>query len=392
MRKINFCPAPFMHMYVHSNEGNRVCCMSTEDSIITDETDMDLEKRWQSEHLQNIRTKFLDNEKPDICSKCFNIEENGGISDRYRFLELYEYIDLDLDVVTGNQFNSPIDLDIRPGNLCNLKCRMCGPVSSSQIQKEVKRNNEILSPIYGAGTIKTSDVLQNDKNIEFLLKNADKGRRIKFLGGEPTIMPEVDRFLDILISNGMTDTPIHFTTNCTNNKKSFIDKISKFSAISFNYSIDGTGKVVEYIREPVKFETINENIKIYHSIATDGQITYTYQAYNFFNLLDTLRWSEELQISVRPEILIYPNWCNIRVLPVRVRHKFIDMILRTGEAVSSLNKKTVQPVLRQLRDDNEKYDSTEFCDYTKRLDKVRNNKLRDSIPNLWEVMKDEFDD
>lgn len=384
-----FCIAPFVHMYIHSNEGSRICCMTTEPSEITGDTEMNLKDRWQGPKIQEIRKQFLNNERPEICSKCFSLEDNGGQSDRNRFNELYKDMDFDFDLVSGTQYKSPLDLDIRPGNLCNLKCRMCGPISSSQIQKEIRKNPQ-LEIMYGNGIFDTTDVLQSDKNIEFLLSNADKGRRIKFLGGEPTIMPEVDKFLDILISNGMTNVPLHFTTNCTNNKKSFIDKLSKFSAISFNYSIDGTHKVVEYIREPVKFSTINENIKIYHDIATSGQITYTYQAYNFFNLIDTIRWSTDLGISLRPEVLLRPDWCSIRVIPVEIRHRHAEMILKTNEMDKDINKRLIIPVINKILNDTIQYDPTNFCDYTQRLDSIRGTSIKESIPEVWEVMKGYF--
>ena len=61
---------------------------------------------------------------------------------------------------------------------------MCGPISSSQFEKELLENTEILRPFLGKGTIRKSDVLTEDYNIEFLLESANKGERIKFLGGE----------------------------------------------------------------------------------------------------------------------------------------------------------------------------------------------------------------
>ena len=55
----NFCAAPFVHMYVHSNEGQRVCCMSTEQSLVTDDTELDLKKRWSNDYYKNIRKKVF---------------------------------------------------------------------------------------------------------------------------------------------------------------------------------------------------------------------------------------------------------------------------------------------------------------------------------------------
>lgn len=390
-----FCMAPFVHMYVHSNEAERVCCMTTEETMVSSTTELDLSKRWTSEHLKNIRRQFLTNKEPDICIKCFANERAGGISDRMRFNDMYGG-ELVPNVETGNQYGSPIDLDIRPGNLCNLGCRMCGPISSSIIQKETQKN-PIMQRIMGKGDIVTTDVLNNPENLEFLLENADKGKRVKFLGGEPTIMPEVDKFLDILIERNMLDVPIHFTTNCTNGNKRFIDKISKFSEISFNYSIDGTGKIVEYIRHPVKFNSINTNIQTYAEIATHGEISFTLQAYNFFNLVDTIKWSSALDISLRPEILMRPDPLSYKSIPLKIRRKRIPLMIKMIEDIplsGSISRTQVKlkalPALERIYADDEEYSPQHIAQHTKIIDTVRKQHIKDYIPEVWDFIKEEY--
>ena len=389
----NICAAPFAHMYVHSNEGHRVCCMSTENSLVTDDVDLDLKKRWSNDYYKNIREQFLRNEKPDICVKCYDIEDSGGKSDRINFNETY-MDDLIPNVETGNQYNSPLDLDIRPGNLCNLKCRMCGPVSSSQMEKEIKDNRVLMKPILGNGIIRKSNVFQRDGNIEFLLEAADKGDRIKFLGGEPTIMPEVDKFLDILIEKKYFDVPMHFTTNCTNNNKRFLDKLSKFSAISFNYSIDGVGKVVEYIRTPVKFSTINKTIKIYHTIANSNisEISFTLQAYNLFNLYDTVAWAKDIGCTVRPEILRAPEWDSIRSIPLSIRKPYLKQLIERFKKWDDMFAERVLPSLNQALSDDAEYHPKHLARATKRFDIAREQHIKDFIPQVWDIIKKDYDD
>lgn len=384
----NFCSAPFVHMYVHSNEGERICCMSTEQTLFSDTTELDLKSRWESEKYRNIREQFLNNEQPDICTKCFDLEKTGGISDRIRFNDLY----LDTlipNVKTGNQHDTPYDLDIRPGNLCNLRCRMCGPISSSQLQKEAQSNPK-LGVILGAGIFEESDVLERPENFEYLLSNIEHSRRIKFLGGEPTIMPEVDKILDMLIEREIFDIPIHFTTNCTNGNQRFIDKIKHFKNVSFNYSVDGVGSVVEYIRDPVKFNSINTNIQTYHSIAWYGQISYALQAYNFFNLLDTVKWSKSLDIVTRPEILRMPEWASYRNIPLNIRRKRLELMLKMPELTTGKHKDTVLPVLEQMLDDDTVYDIHNFVMATKLYDKSRKQHIKNYIPEVWDFIKEDY--
>ena len=389
----NFCAAPFVHMYVHSNEGNRVCCMSTENSLVTDDLDLDLKKRWSNDYYKEFRKKFLRNEKPDVCIKCYDLEESGGRSDRMNFNAMYNS-NMIPNIETGNQHNAPLDLDIRPGNLCNLKCRMCGPVSSSQFEKELLENTEILRPFLGKGTIRKTDILAHEHNIEFLLQAADKGDRIKFLGGEPTIMPEVDKFLDILIEKKYFDVPLHFTTNCTNNNKRFINKLSKFSRVSFNYSIDGIGKTVEYIRAPVKFDTINTTVPMYHALSQRerSEISFTYQAYNFFNLEDTIEWARGLGVTVRPEILRTPEWAAIRSIPLEVRQPHIERMIDKFKENKTGYYSRVIPALEQLHKDKAEYNPIHLARATKRFDIVRNQHIKDYIPEVYEIIKKDYND
>ena len=395
----NFCYAPFVHMYVHSNEGERVCCMSTEETMVSSTTELDLSKRWTSEHLTSVRQDFLDNKRPSMCSKCFDLEDKGGHSDRHRFTNNYAQFNIVPNVATGNQYNTPIDIDIRPGNLCNLGCRMCGPASSTTIQKEIKKgiqDNSKIDLIFGDGDVTESNVLRVQENVEFLLQNVDKGRRIKFLGGEPTIMPEVDAFLDTLIERDLLDVPINFTTNCTNDNKRFIDKISKFSEISFNYSVDGTGKTVEYIRHPVKFKSINKNIRVYHSLALYGEISYTLQAYNLFNLHEMLEWSSEIGVYTRPELLTMPEPLSCLSIPKKVRDKRIRLLIRMlddidkGELNRTHMKKKVIPVLERLYYDDRELSPVGIARHTKILDKSRNQHIKDYIPEVWDFIKEEY--
>ena len=376
-------------MYVHSNEGQQVCCMSTENNLLDDNLSASLAERWTSDYYKKIRKQFIDNEQPSICTKCFTLEKTGGTSDRMRFNDLY-LKSLEPNIETGNQYNTPVDLDIRPGNLCNLRCRMCGPVSSSQLQKEIF-DNKFLVEILGSGTIRSSDVLERDENIEFLLKNANHSKRIKFLGGEPTIMPEVDKFLDILIERELFDVPLHFTTNCTNGNKRFIDKITKFNQISFNYSVDGVGSVVEYIRDPVKFKSINNNIQTYHNIAVAGEITFTLQAYNFFNLPDIIEWANSLGIYVRPEILMVPNWASYKSIPLKIRNKRISVMNKLMKNYKHEQIKKLEPVLLIMYNDDEEYDLKNFVKSTKLFDKSRNQHIKNYIPEVWEIIKGDYD-
>jgi len=390
-----FCAAPFAHMYVHKNEDIKMCCMTTEDKMASVFTEIDLEKRWKSNYYKNIRQQFLDGEEPAICTSCFTTERNNGRSDRMNFNDRYPF--LKPNVETGNQYGSPIDLDIRPGNLCNLKCRMCGPESSSQLEKERLQYKELFGDY--SSKVYQPDGIFSEKNIDFLLKNADKGDHIKFLGGEPTIMPEVSDILDNLIENDKSHINVMITTNCTNSIKSFTDKLNKFSNLSFNYSVDGTDKVVEYIRNPVKFKTIEKNMKLYHKMTTyaENNISFAFQAYNLFNLYDTIKWAADLGVRVIPVEVEYPQWCSVLSVPKKIRDAELD---RTKQLMLNDNKyaewithplsNIISTIDRILEDDRE-YPVKNLAEMTWKFDTARNQHIKDFIPEVWKIVKEEYE-
>lgn len=388
-----FCAAPFAHMYVHKNEDIKMCCISTEHKMASPSTEIDLEKRWKSNYYKNIRQQFLDGEEPAICTSCFTTERNNGRSDRMNFNDRYPF--LKPNVETGNQYGSPIDLDIRPGNLCNLKCRMCGPESSSQLEKERLQYKELA---YDDGSkIYQPDGVFSEKNIDFLLKNADKGDHIKFLGGEPTIMPEVSDILDNLIENDKSHINVMITTNCTNSIKSFTDKLNKFSNLSFNYSVDGTGKVVEYIRTPVKFKTIEKNMKLYHKMSTVDNISFAFQAYNLFNLYDTIKWAADLGVRVVPVLVEYPQWCSVLSVPKKIRDAELD---RTKQLMLNDKKyeewiinplSNIIPTIDRILEDDREYPVKNLAEMTKNFDIARTQHIKDFIPEVWKIVKEEYD-
>jgi MoaA/NifB/PqqE/SkfB family radical SAM enzyme len=389
-----FCAAPFVHMYVHKNEDIKICCVTTENKLASASTELDLEKRWKSTYYQEIRQQFLDGEEPDICVACFTTEKHNGISDRMNYNLRYPDI-LEPNVETGNQYNSPIDLDIRPGNLCNLKCRMCGPHSSSQLDKEQKANPDLFNGFHPV--IYDTKGVFSEKNINFLLKNVDKGEHIKFLGGEPTLMPEVRDILDKLIATNNTNVPIMITTNCTNITEQFMSKLKQFTRLSFNYSVDGTDKVVEYIRHPVKFNTIDNNIRLYKNIAEYDNISFVLQAYNLFNLYDTIKWAADIGVRVHVELLQFPSWCSVLCIPKEIRdeelYKMKELMLNEEYSEWITDPRTnILTTIDRILEDNREYPLHSLVRNTKRFDKVRDQHIKDYIPEVWEIIKEKYNE
>ncbi len=410
----NFCYAPFVHMYLHDTYDRKLCCLSKEKYRIQEKIPTNLSEHWTSNYYQSVRKKMLNDEYVENCIHCYTQEAAGESSERDRYTMMFENRSIEVDLVHGSQYKTPIDIEYRPGNLCNLKCRMCSPNASSQLDKEFKNNKNILAPIYTAKReVETSAFLNlTNDNIEYLLSNAEHINQIKLLGGEPTIMPETIEILEVLIERNVLDMHLHITTNCTNANEKFLELIQNFN-VCYNFSIDGTGKTLEYIRYPIHFDKLTENMQVLCKGVTDNnaQILYTLQAYSLPNIVEFLEWVVEMHsilqnnndmpndLGLLVSDLVGPTWASMQSLPIDKRNEWLDIALNhkilnhfsnsyneVARSEFKLIESNIKEVLIRLRNDTTQHDMKSLIDITKRFDIVRQQHIKDFIPEIWEIM------
>ena len=415
----NFCYAPFVHMYLHDTYDRKLCCLSNDKYDIEKPIPENLYEHWTSDYYQSIRKKMLNNEYVENCTHCYDQEAAGESSERDRYTMMFEHRGVETNLIHGNQWKSPIDIEYRPDNLCNLKGRMCSPNASSQLDKEFKNNKDIFAPLYTLAIELKTDAFINltNDNIEYLLSNAEHINQIKLLGGEPTIMPETIEILKVLIERNILDMHLHITTNCTNANEKFLELIQNFNNVCYNFSIDGTGKTLEYIRYPIHFNKLKENMQVLCKGVTDNnaQILYTLQAYSLSNIVDFLEWVVEMHdilqnnkdmpndLGLLVSDLISPEWASMQSLPIDKRnewldtalnHKILDHFCNNNHEVQESNFKLIESnikeVLIRLRNDTTEHDMEPLIDITRRFDIVRQQHIKDFIPEIWEIMNHSY--
>ena len=371
-----FCKAPFAHLYSHPGGEDRICCAWT-----TKETTSDTpEKRWNNNLRKRVRQQFISGQEPEECVRCWNQESTNKKSVRMSINQRLSHIDIDYSIDKGNQFNSPLDIDFRASNLCNLSCRMCRPDNSSQLDKELEKNPKLSrwwEPFNQINNL-------SDQSIDFMFDNVQGA--VSFLGGEPTIMPEVKYALQKLIDQNKTNITIRTHTNGTNlnfSKGEFLDLLEKFSDVYLNVSIDGTDKTVEYIRHPVKFENLKLAIEKYNNIFNLG-LSYCLQAYNIHNLYKFLEFAKPYKAFIQK--LEKPYMLDYRVLPIEYRKKHFSKALDFFYR-SSLDNDQRKQLEHYYYDSNVNPGIHRLGEMTKNLDESRNQHIRDYLPELWEVLE-----
>jgi len=299
----------------------------------------------------------------------------------------------------------PVYLDLRLGNLCNLKCRMCNPFNSSQIAKEhfnsyetSEEYKEFWNNNWGHNpTFLKDNKLNFDSNFLWneiigLIPNLGK---VYMTGGEPTLINNNYRFMEEIIAAGYQDKiEIFFNINCTNVTDRFLNLISKFSNIKINCSLDGYEKVNDYIRSPSKWEKIDENFqKIAQLKNVNLDVTPVVQTYNVLDCHNMLYYVESISKkydrSIGIDYLIndHPFYLDVTILPQHIREKAArNLESYQGDLLNEPRiRNTVQGIINLMRkeqhQDHEKL-LQNFLNYTRMLDKTRNERFKDAIPEL----------
>jgi len=201
-------------------------------------------------------------------------------------------------------------IHIRLNNVCNFKCRMCGPAFSSTWAQENKKHGYFK---YMLDETVIKDTLVNEHYLFTILKNSNI-KHISISGGEPLISDAHYTLLNFLIENNLTNITLGYSTNLSNLDYKGIDLLSlweKFDHVNLEASVDGWGEAVEYSRTGFNRKTFLENFKRAHKYIQ--AINCVVNVYSVWTLPYIERFRQQgFQIIYSP--CYRPQQCNPQIL------------------------------------------------------------------------------
>jgi molybdenum cofactor biosynthesis enzyme MoaA len=375
----NYCSLPFKGMQIECDGEIKPCCLykpNLNSNIVQYHiTNYD---QWQNESLPQIQRHVINNTVDPGCDHCLN---STSLPHPLR--------------TTSNKFfknqpryqssTTPEWLDIRLGNFCNLKCMMCTPWNSSQIEQEYDSNIEsynklgISYPIMGQ---KFHNVNRNwwdnadtfNKVIDIL----NRARYVNFSGGEPLIMPQLYKLMDALDAKCV----VTFNTNLTKLSDRAVDYLKKFKLVILQVSLDGIADHQEWIRWNSRWSDIDRNI---NTVCNIKNITV-----NFSYLL------QHTTVYTWPKLWQYLQPLNKKVVLLPVYKNTIGQGMLTQNSVSledmqkfktwvehnpGSHDQTLQQWISNYEFDPKLHQ--EFQDYVNMLDRIRGGNFAGTFDPSW---------
>ena len=299
-----FCVLPWISLEASPIGTVRPCCLA--DDEIRDSagekyslTRASLADVQNSADMHTLRRQFLAGERPQTCRKCWNEERAGRTSKRMHTLDRLKHVVTDTD---WTEDAKPLMfLDLKLGNICNLKCRICGSWSSSQFaseeiaflpQEEKKQSHAYTMLRAGAWPQENQTFWQQ---IDANLANI---RYIEFTGGEPFLIDQHFDMLEGIVDRGIaSQVEIHYNTNGTIYPERGEQIWRHFKTVEIAFSIDDVGSRFEYQRSNADWNLVCENLdrfrdlkEIYPNIRL--QVCTTVNVFNVRYLAELAQWIE----------------------------------------------------------------------------------------------------
>ena len=322
---IKGCILPWMHLYSTVDGKFNLCCHinTREDNAIATYKD-DISSIFNNEKYKKVRQDFLNNNPPSVCKKtCYDVEKLGGISNRIQVNQRFEkYKKLqDFTNKDGSVKNAPFYLDIRFGNKCNFKCRICSPYSSSTWFKDARKISE-----FKDSPTQLEDYYTDNKDFWLYLNKIKKSLKyFYFAGGEPLIMDGHYKLLQWLIDNNKTDVELTYNTNLSTLKyKNYnvFEMWKHFDNISLWPSIDGFKQYCAYSRTNFSWEEFEKNLNLVDKYV--NTVSCALSLYSVSSTPELILYLNSKNISTYLSIVTSPSYLDCRVLPTFFKNKVIS--------------------------------------------------------------------
>ena len=362
------CILPWISIESTPTGGARPCCLSNEQIPNINLKKNTLNDAFHSPYMNNLRQQFIENKKPKTCTNCWTEEQYGKKSKRQYMLEKFKDVEVDY---TSSIPKKLLFLDLKLGNICNLKCRICGSWSSSKWAAEeltyVKDSTNHIARTW----LKEGRWPRESKvfweSIEEILPHV---KYFEFTGGEPMLIKEHFDLLQIAVDkNFAKDIDIHYNTNTT--KLPLDTSIWKnFKHIQIAFSVDNTEERFEYERYGAKWKIANKNIEQVHKLRDDNnynittQLCATWNVQNIFYLDEVLVWANTMNFNSIHFNLMHDPWeFSLAKIPIisknsiinylkklQLKHKkYSHNIAGLQDLVASSKQSNTEPLFTKLR-------------------------------------------
>jgi len=280
-----YCAAPWRSLHLNFEGQIKTCCAGSP-NMLGKLSDGSIESILQSPKLKEIKESIQKGVlHKEYCENCIRREDAGGRSER----DWHNDINEDFNITTADlDEHKPSLIDVRWNNTCNLACTYCTPYFSTKWASiKGESQNQTINNEY-------------QQVVDYIKKHNTYVKEVAMVGGEPLMMKENDRLLDILPNNVLVTVISNMTVDF--DKFPVPQKLLKRKRVGWNMSFDNIGERFEYVRWGSSWSRLDKNVtaacnKIRTSRHSGGVLA-VYHIYNCTRLCDLKEYANKNDIGI----------------------------------------------------------------------------------------------
>lgn len=319
-----YCAAPWRGLHINIRGDVKTCCAGNP-NMLGNLNDKTITEVLNGPELAEIRRSLRAGQAHEYCNNCVNRESKGGSSERLWHNNINEGFDTQQ---AGTDYEYPTLIDIRWNSTCNLSCNYCGPADSSKwaVLKGIPINSNTRK--YYA------DVCN------FIAKHNNHIREVALIGGEPLLLPENERLLDVIPKDCIVTIITNLNTPLENNK--IFKKLVQRQRVGWSLSFDNIGDRFEYVRSGADWALQQHNLDVVQELMRTnghwGGIHAVYNLYNATRLVEFKQFATQRGLSIKWQLLSNPSALDTRIY---------------GKEIAQLAAREIQQVLDTCAIDQE---------------------------------------
>lgn len=297
------CILAYTSMYIEPDGKIRPCCVADDFKEELNFNDYDsITEIINAPQFKELRKSMEDGDPLSMCDICY--KGNNQLMPHWN--NMWEHKLKDPLLSDKNQNVQSLDyLDARFSNLCNFKCRMCGPgLSTTWYEDEIalggdKSKNYIKD-------LEEKQMIHSDPVSKFSAKDLQGIEHLNVGGGEPFITADFWKLIDSFTDEQKSKISMYVNTNGSIIKykgQNIMDKLNKFKEVIIGVSCDGYGKIVEYQRTGFKQKRFDKNFSYMVDYCKDKRhlitnIEYTITNMNVYHIQDFIYYVKDKWPSI----------------------------------------------------------------------------------------------
>jgi MoaA/NifB/PqqE/SkfB family radical SAM enzyme len=366
-----YCAAPWRGLHINPRGDVKTCCAG-DPNMLGNLNEKSITQVLHGPIMQEIRQTLRRGEPHAYCYNCVQAERYGR-SER----DWHNNLNPGFDANTVSDLDHhPVLIDVRWNTTCNLSCNYCGDKCSSKwaALKHIP--------------VKSGTRPYYEQVCEYLEGHQQYIKEVALVGGEPLLLPENERLLDVVPSDCVVTLITNGSVDLESNK--IFKKLATRPKVGWSISFDNVGSRFEYVRHGATWNKLLHNLDLVQDLMKQGHwggIHAVYNIYNATHLVEFTEFARNRGLTIQWQSLYQPEYLD----PQRLGPKFIhqaeqerDRLLASGLCTSNEEEffKNIQfnAGVEDLR--------TSFYQHIDKIESIYHTDQQGQFRRLWPELAD----